>query len=272
MSGATGFRIGSSESRGSAVVEDGTYVGPDGAIVEAYLVRPAASSENGSHAGPGIVAWHWFDTKAPDGDRTQFVDEAVALAADGIVSLLPQGRFPWAADPAGGAADVEAITAEVGRLTAGIDLLADHSAVDPERIGVVGHDFGGMLATLAAAGDERVQALIVIAATPRWGDWFLPFWDIPDDRLEYLRALRPLDPIERIDDVWSPVLFQFGGDDFFIAAMSALEFRSAAKDGAEHRTYPGVDHGMRIEEAVADRRAFLLRHLASSDRAGDVGV
>ena len=248
----------SHERRGDALVEDITYEGPDGSTVDAFLIMPVDSAA--SRASAGILFWHWFDTKAPDGDRTQFVDEAVDLAGDGFVSLLPQGRFPWAQDPTGATADVEAITAEVGRIRAGIDLLAGHPAVDAERLGVVGHEFGGMLATLAAE-DERVRALVVIAATPRWGDWFLPFWDIPDDRIDYLRALRPLDPIERIGDVRSPVLFQFGGDDFFIAAMTALEFRSAAKDGSEHRTYPGVDHGMRASEARVDRGVFLLRHL-----------
>jgi dienelactone hydrolase len=216
MSGHRGFHARSSESREAAVVEDGTYAGPDGGAVDAYLVRPA-SSDVGHRTGPGVLAWHWFDPKAPDGDRTQFVDEAVELAGEGFVSLLPQGRFPWSGDPSGGAADVAAITAEVGRMRAGIDLLAAHPAVDAHRIGVVGHDFGGMLATIASADDDRVGALVVIAATPRWGDWFLPFWEIPDDRIDYLRALRPLDPIERIGDVPCPVLYQFAGDDFFIA-------------------------------------------------------
>ncbi|HSL75791.1 MAG TPA: hypothetical protein VK867_02530 [Candidatus Limnocylindrales bacterium] len=114
---------------------------------------------------------------------------------------------------------------------------------------------------LGAADDVRVRSLVVIAATPRWGDWFLPFWDIPEDRIDYLRALRPLDPIERIGDAAAHVLLQFAGDDFFIATMSALELRSAARDGAENRTYGGVDHAMRSEEARRDRTEFLMRTL-----------
>jgi dienelactone hydrolase len=250
----------STERRGLAAVEDGTYLGPDGEPVEAFLVRSHDDGERDGGAA-AVVAWHWFDPKAPDGDRSQFVDEAVELASLGVVSLLPQGRFPWAADPSGAEADSAAIRAEVARLRAGVDLLAAHRGVDPERLGVVGHDFGGMLAVLEVADDERVRALVVIAATPRWGDWFLPFWDVPDDRIDYLRALRPLDPIERIRDVAADVLLQFAGDDFFIAAMSALELRSAARDGADHRTYPGVDHAMRSEAARRERMEFLVRTL-----------
>ena len=253
----------SSERHGDTLIEDITYAGPDGSTVEAYLVTPssAAARADPTVGRPGVVFWHWFDPKAPDGDRTQFVDEAVELAGDGVVSLLPQGRFPWASDPSGGAHDGPAIDAEVGRFRAGLALLAAHPSVDPGRLAIVGHDFGGMLATLAAAGDDRVRGLVIIAATPRWGDWFLPFWDLPDDRIEYLRALRPLDPIERIADVAAPVLFQFAGNDFYIAAMSALEFSSEATAGAELVTYDGADHAMRIAEARRDRLAFLARHL-----------
>src|SRR4029079_5519345 len=103
------------ERRGHAMIEDITYAGPDGSTVAAYLITP---SSTGSPADPsvrraGVMFWHWFDPKAPDGDRTQFVEEAVQLAGDGVVSLLPQGRFPWASDPSGAAHDGPAIEAEV---------------------------------------------------------------------------------------------------------------------------------------------------------------
>ena len=257
MAGPVTWSVRSTERRGDAVVEDGAYPGPDGDPVKAFLVRPEQLDGDAA----GIVAWHWFDPKAPDGDRTQFVDEAVELASLGVVSLLPQGRFPWAGDPSGSVADTAAIRAEVDRLRAAVDLLAAHPEVDADRLGVVGHDFGGMLAVLEAADDARIRALVVIAATPRWGDWFLPFWDIPEDRIDYLRALRPFDPIERLGDVPADVLLQFAGNDFFIAAMSALELRSAARDGAEQRTYDGADHAMRSEEARRDRIEFLARTL-----------
>lgn len=258
------LEVRSTESRGDALIEDGTYPGPDGDPVDAYLVRPAPT-DGAMRPGPGLLTWHWFDPKAPDGDRSQFVDEAVALAESGVVSLLPQGRFPWAADPAGAAADVPAILAEVDRIHRGLDLLAADPGVDPRRLGLVGHDFGGMLAAVAAATDDRLRVMVLIAATPRWGDWFLPFWELPDDRIEYLRALRDVDPIERIGEVRRPaILFQFGRRDFFIAEMTGREFVRAAPDGAEVRWYDD-EHDMRHPEVRADRVAFLARGLASAD-------
>ena len=252
----------------TAIVEDITYEGPDGEPVVAYLVRPertTAGDTGRPGSGPAILAWHWLDGEAPDGDRTQFLDEAGDWAALGVTSLLPQGRFPWVDDPSGSEADRPAILGEVGRLRAGLDLLAERPDVDPARLAVVGHDFGGMIAAVAAADEDRLRALVLVAATPRWGDWFLPFWPIAEDRIDYLRALRPLDPIECIGRA-SPaeVLFQFGTRDYFIAPMSGREFQRAAPEGTEARTYD-AEHAMRDPAIRADRLAFLRAKLGLGD-------
>jgi hypothetical protein len=162
---------------------------------------PVVLGRDGGFAGPGLLFWHWLDSEAPDGNRTQYVDEAVALAGAGLVSLLPQGRFPWQLAPDNAVDDAGAIRHEVARLRAGLDLLAERPDVDATRLGLVGHDFGGMLATVAAAEDDRLRALVIVAGDAALGDWFLPFWQIADDRIDYLRAMRPLDPIERIGHV-----------------------------------------------------------------------
>ena len=224
---------------------------------EAYLVEP-----DGGGRGTGLLFLHWFDTEAPDGNRTQFLDEAVALARDhGVVSVLPQGRFPWMADPTGFRADAAAIRDEVARHRAAVDLLSARADVEPGRIGLVGHDFGGMHGVLLAADDDRIAAAVVVAATPRWGDWILPFWQIAEDRFDYLRAMAPLDPISRIGDIAPrPVLLQFARSDFFIAPMTGRELQRAAGEPNELRAYD-ADHAMRDPQATADRGAFLGRAL-----------
>jgi dienelactone hydrolase len=260
------IRVIATSSRGSAVVEDVVFTGPDGLDVEAYLVRPAASSA-GDSRGPGVVMWHWLDSEAPDGNRTQYLDEAAELAAFGTVSLLPQGRFPWQFAPDNAVNDAAAVRGEVARLRAGLDLLASRPDVDPQRLGIVGHDFGGMLAAVAAADGTPLCALVIVAATPRWGDWFLPFWQIVDDRIEYLRAMRPLDPIERIGEARATsILFQFAERDFYIAPMTAREFARAAPDGSAFELYD-TGHDMRLPEIRASRMAFLGRALRT-DRDG----
>ena len=224
---------------------------------EAFLIEPMEGGR-----GAAILFLHWFDTEAPDGNRTQFVEEAIGLAReDGVVSVLPQGRFPWAGDPTDAEADAVRIRAEVARHRAAVEVLAARPDVDAGRIGLVGHDFGGMHGTILAAEDDRIAAAVLIAATPRWADWFLPFWEIAGDRHDYLRALAPLDPISRVGAIAPrPVCFQFARNDFFIAAMTGLEFQRAAGETSELHAYE-ADHGVRDPTAATDRASFLRRTL-----------
>ena len=228
---------------------------------EAFLVEPA-----GGGRGSGLLFLHWFDTEAPDGNRTQFLDEASDLARrHGAVSLLPQGRFPWSEPPTDAAADAERIRAEVERHRAALDMLAGREDVEAGRIGLVGHDFGAMHGALLAAEDPRIAATVMIAATPRWGDWFLPFWPIVGDRWDYLRALAPVDPISRIGELAPrPVCLQFARTDYFIATMTAHELHRAAGEPREIHEYD-ADHAVRDPQAAVDRAAFLGRHLGWAD-------
>ena len=225
---------------------------------EAFLVEPLDGG-----GGPAVLFLHWFDTHAPDGNRSQFVDEAVELARElGVVSILPQGRFPWAGDPTALEADAARIREEVAAHRAAVDLLVARDDVEPGRVALVGHDFGAMHGLALAADDDRIAAAVVIAATPRWGDWFLPFWEIAGDRWDYLRGLDPLDPVTCIGRLSPrPVCLQFARGDFFIADMSGLELQAAAGEPRELHAYE-ADHAVRVPEARADRRAFLERVLA----------
>jgi dienelactone hydrolase len=262
------LHVRGTERHAMAQVDDVVFAGPDGLEVEAFVVRPIEAVDTPG-GGPGLVMWHWLDTEAPDGNRTQYLDEAAELAGAGVVSILPQGRFPWTIPPTGARADAAEVNAEAARLRMCLDILIGRPEVDAARLGIVGHDFGGMIALVAAADDRRVGSLVVVAAAPRWGDWFLTFWPIEDDRIDYLGTLRPLDPVERIGRVTgAPMLLQFAERDYYIALMSARELQRAAPAGTELRTYD-VGHDMRLPEIRADRRAFLDRtlHLREPDGA-----
>src|SRR2546425_13226893 len=74
------------ERRAAADVHDITYTSPKGGRVPAYLVVPKSR-------GPfAVVIWgHWYWENSPQRNRTEFLDEAVALAQAGGVSLLTDG-------------------------------------------------------------------------------------------------------------------------------------------------------------------------------------
>jgi pimeloyl-ACP methyl ester carboxylesterase len=113
---------------------------------------------------------------------------------------------------------------------------------------------------LLARHPKRFKAAVLIAATPRWGDWFLRFWKIAGDRHDYLRRLAPLDPVTVAREVRATTLWQFSDRDYFIAPMSAVELARAAPGEPVIEWY-AADHAMRSAKARASRRAFLRREL-----------
>ena len=262
--GPATFEIVGGEVRDGVLIRDIRVGDPrgDSEPIEAYLVEPEVLDARTGR--PALLFAHWFDTEAPNGNRTQFVDEAVDWARrQRAAAILPQLTFPWQADPSGSSADRERVTAEVDRLRRSLDVVLGRPAVDPDRVGVVGHDFGAMHATLLATADGRPRAYVLIAAVPRWADWFLPFWPIEEDRIEYLAGMRPVDPIEHVGRAApAKILFQVARCDFFIAPMTGLELKRAAGEGAELKPYD-AEHSMAVADALADRTAFLEAALQS---------
>jgi len=104
------------------------------------------------------------------------------------------------------------------------------------------------------------KAAVLIAATPRWGDWFLRFWKVDVDRFDYLRRLAPYDPVSVAPKLTATTLWQFSDRDFYIAPMSAVELARASGPDPAIEWYQ-ADHAMRSAKARARRTAFLRRAL-----------
>lgn len=237
-------------------VLDATF-GAGDAAVEAYVVEAT-----GGPARAGVLFLHWLGEHRSD--RTQFLSEARSLATLGVRSVLPAGRLPWVPNPVDAETDVANIEFEQRRLAAALDGLAA-GLPKGAPIALVGHDFGAMHGLLLAARHpKRFRAAVVVAATPRWGDWFLRFWAVSGDRFDYLRRLAPLDPIESARSLRATALWQFSDRDYFIAPMSAVELARAAPlpEGKQPAIeWYAADHAMRSAKARAARRAFLAREL-----------
>jgi pimeloyl-ACP methyl ester carboxylesterase len=240
-------REGSAQVRTRDVV-----LGAGDGAVEAYVVEPAAG-----RVRAGVLFLHWLGDRRSD--RTQFLSEARQIARLGVRCVLPQGRLPWGPDPVDARTDIANIELEGRRLDAALDdLVAGLPSGAP--VALVGHDFGAMHGLLLAARRPVFAAAVMIAATPRWADWFLRFWKVGGDRFDYLRRLAPLDPIESAGRLPGTVLWQFSERDFFIAPMSAVELARAAPGDPAIEWYR-ADHAMRSAKARAARRAFLGREL-----------
>jgi len=230
-------------------------VGEGDARVETYVVDPAHGE-----ATAGVIFLHWLGEHRSD--RTQFLGEARELARLGVRSVLPAGRLPWLVPPTDAAADVEKLQVEARRLDAAFaELLSGLPTAAP--IALVGHDFGGMHGLLLAARQPRVETVVFIAGVPRWADWFLPFWPIAGDPIDYRRALAPFDLTTAVAGSGARFLFQFSRRDFFIAPFMARELvRAAPTSPAEPRLeWYEADHAMRSSRARASRVAFLRERL-----------
>lgn len=223
---------------------------------DAYLVRPHRP------AGPAVIFLHWFD-EAPNANRSQYLDEAKLLAEQGVTSLLPQLKFPWHSPPTDLTSDLARINDETRALNAGYEMLVGQTGVDPERVAVVGHDFGAMHGALLLRQVDTACAVLV-APTGRWSDWFLEFWPTATDRFDYMRGMDQVDPVSVVADLGCPVLFQFARDDFYIAPMTGQSLFRAAGEPKEIQAYEG-GHDLEVEAAQADRLRFLRTNLSIVD-------
>lgn len=152
------------EKRGDVSIHDITYVSPKGGVVPAYLVVPKGK-------GPfAAVVWgHWYWGNSPMRNRKQFLDEAVALAPAGVVSLLTDGPV---ARP-GYAPNNEPLNEQqVGELVQqvidmrrGVDLLLARKDVDPKRLAYVGHSYNAVIGAFLSGLDRRFKAFVLMAAT-----------------------------------------------------------------------------------------------------------
>jgi cephalosporin-C deacetylase-like acetyl esterase len=124
-----------------ALVRDITYGSPHGGKVPAYLILPAQQTPQA-----GLIFGHWGE-----GDRTEFVDEAIVLTRLGFVSLCldapgrrtaefgsqktqPQMELQWIVD-----------------VCRGVDVLLETFSLPPEHIGYVGHSYGATFGGVVAA-------------------------------------------------------------------------------------------------------------------------
>jgi dienelactone hydrolase len=235
-----------------AVIRDVRFTGADGQPVPAFIVSPATRA-----ARAGMVFLHWLGDDVSS--RDEFVDEAVALAGQGVESILITQHFPWAERPLGVDHDRVAIGLQVRTIRRALTLLA--ARVGDVKIGLVGHDYGAMYAILTASVDGRIAALACMTPDSTWVNWFVRYFHVvgEGDVAGYSQSMADLDPVNRIADVKAPVLLQFGTTDGYVSGADASALSNAASGGTLIFSY---DVGHRLNgSARDDRDAWLLEEL-----------
>jgi dienelactone hydrolase len=250
-------RVEGRERRGRAVVSDLTYAS-SGRRVAAFLVTP-----RGKGPFAAVLYLHWFAPGEESANRTEFLDEAVALAREGVVSLLPQGRFPWSRGVTADVAEDRRLVGEqVADLRRGLDLLVATPGIDEARLGFVGHDYGAMYGALLAAADRRAQTYVLLAPDATWANWFVRYLlRGRGSATEYQSAFAPLDPVAALDEAApASVFLQFAEADTYVPGYIVDRLEAAASEPKRLERYPG-GHELADPSTRADRVAWLRDEL-----------
>ncbi len=218
---------------------------------------------DGDGPHPLMLFLHWYEPESRDSNRSQFVEEAVEMAKAGTICLTVETLW---SDPdfflkRTQAEDMQNSMEEVVNQRRFIDFLTSQPNADPSRFALVGHDFGGMYGILSGSLDKRPSHYVIMAATPRFPDWYLYLPKLEGAAREaFLSEMTAIDPITHIQNLApAPILFQFGDDDFHVPLERADEFFAQANEPKEKKVYKS-GHGLN-DAATKDRRAWLKEKL-----------
>jgi dienelactone hydrolase len=239
---------------------DPQYGFPVKGRMSAYLVIPSGT-------GPfaGVVFMHWLGQ--PNGNRSEFLEEAVTLAHKGVVSLLVEGVFPWHESPSSYEADQVQVISQVIELRRALDVLLSQPEIDPQRIGYVGHDYGAMFGAILAGVDNRIKTYVLMAGMGNFSDWSLKYWPATGSKGvdAYREAMATVDPIGYIKHATpATLLFQFAQHDRYISEVAALQFYEAGSSPKQVQWY-NTSHSLNTDDDRRDRSAWLTSQLGLKD-------
>ena len=165
----------------------------------AELFRP-----EGDGLFPAVLYVHWYEPESHNSNRSQFVEEAKELTGIGAVCLTVETLW---SDPdfflkRTQKDDVQNSMEEVVNLRRCMDFLLAQPHVDSKRFAYVGHDFGGMYGVLAGSLDQRPTHYVIMAATPRFPNWYLYLPKLEGEAREaFMRQMSEINPITHVPNL-----------------------------------------------------------------------
>jgi len=195
-------------------------------------------------------------------------------------SLL--GWFVLCPNPRGSFGQGEAFTqgnikdfggGDYGDLMAGVDAMIQQFPVDPTKLGLRGHSYGGYMAMWANTQTTRFAAIVAGAGLSDWtsyyglneiDEWMIPFFgaSVYDDPAVYEKS----DPLHFVKKVRTPTLILVGDRDGEVPMEQSVEWYhglEAMKVPVQLVVYPNEGH---LFNRPADVRDYTLRTLQWFDR------
>jgi cephalosporin-C deacetylase-like acetyl esterase len=250
---------------GTVAVQDITYSGRDGETVPAYLVIPKSEGKFAA-----VIWGHWLMPGARNSNREEFLDEAVALAPAGMISLLidaPQARPNYKPTP-----NPALVSQQVVDVRRGLDLLLSRPDVDTDRVAYVGHSWDAGIGAILDALDKRFSAFVFMSGPQSMRKYVLSS-DSP--RMVAMRKTADLAKLEQslTANAWAdpgsyagelgpaPALFQYGLHDEEWAPLADANDYLAMTTGPKKAEFYDADHALNAK-ARLDRDSFLRAELS----------
>jgi dipeptidyl aminopeptidase/acylaminoacyl peptidase len=256
--------------------EEVRFESADGTAVEAFVVKPPAFSPELKH--PAILWIHGGPVSQHD---RSFDFAAQLFAANGYVVVLPnpRGSSGYGQDFA------RAIFADWGRkdaqdVLAAMDHVVAQGYVDPQRLGVGGWSYGGILTNYVISQTGRFRAAISGAGGALWTG----LYGHDHYQLEYEVELglpwknrevweRLSSPFYDVEKITTPTLFMGGAEDWNVPIIGSEQMYQALRRlGRKTQlvVYPGQHHGIRRPSYQKDRferfLAWYGKHLEGEER------
>jgi dienelactone hydrolase len=249
------------QSTSTAGVEISTisYSSPAGGTVTGLLFNPATRSS----LRPGIVLMHGMP-----GNAQQMAGYAHALAQFGAVVIAidaPHARRSGQAVLFSNQDRVEQIQM-IKDLQRAVDVLRAQPNVDAARIAYVGVSYGGAMGVLFSGIERRIKTAVLVVAD----GGLVSHYTGPEDlaymgnmacatRLDWFRAMAPIEPIRFIGHATMPLLVQSGRFDELVPMGDAQVLHAVVPDPKTILWYD-AGHGLN-QQAVFDRHNWLVQHI-----------
>ena len=158
-------------------------------------------------------------------------------------------------------------------IMAGVDAMLKQFPIDPKKIGIRGHSYGGYMTMWAETQTTRFAAAVAGAGLSDWksyyglndiDEWMIPFFGASfyDDPAVYEKS----DPLHFVKKVKTPTLILVGDSDGEVPMEQSVEWYHALdmmKVPVQLVVYPGEGH---LFNKPADARDYTLRTLQWFDR------
>jgi dipeptidyl aminopeptidase/acylaminoacyl peptidase len=265
-----------------APVEEISVKSRDGTTIHGFVLKPANYRPGTPyptvlriHGGP---VWQYFH------DFANFDWQVLAAQGYVVVGVNPRGssgrgeKFSTAIFAAWGEKDGDDVLAAVDHLVAS-------GIADPDRLGIGGWSYGGILTNQVIARDRRFKAATSGAgqgnALIGYGtDMYTLEYELelgkPWANLDTWR--RVSQPFLRADRIVTPTLFLCGQEDWNVPLINSEQMYQALKSlgrKTELVIYPGEAHGIKRPSFVQDRMdryvAWYGEHLGASPAGASVG-